>query len=455
MNTLITGNKIGTRVNAMINGSLLSKDCGTEEVATVLFEQLLKTKSDPSQENVDKLYSFINENIRIAKAGGFEHDIESGITYMEGFNTPVPQDLLDTVEEYLEKGYPTEGIINFWKLLMANPDKRVREDLFRFISEHDFSLTDKGYLVVYKTVDYLQRVEKDLAELVSNSYIKIKDSWKKSPANFSVYKEITRVLTGAYEDVEVEAEYDEAEDEGLTYDEFVEEYGREPEFDEAVYEEQWVEHEEVSYEFKVTETETLSKWIDDNEKEIEVLGTLEEMQSKLDQIAEENRSLYTDKYTHTMKIKLGEVVQMTRDNCDADPRNECSHGLHVGATKYVEKFRGAFRRNSDENESPVLVCLVNPMNVVAVPEYDSSKMRVTEYYPFARGTVQEGKINIVEQPYFENEYANIEEGVLESLLKANQEEIRLTAMNADEDERDMDEYMKILESRVLDLSHEE
>lgn len=450
MNT-ITGNKIGTRVNVFINGTLHSKDCGVEEAADAFFSKILEVKNDPTDENVESLYVFLNENIRVARAGGFEYDLESGEAFMEGFNTPVPNDLLETVEEYVEKGYPVESIRNFWKLLMANPDKRVREDLFKFINEHDFTLTDKGYMVVYKTVDYLQKVEKDLAELVSNSYLKVKDTWKKSPSNFTVYKQTTRTIVGGYEEVDSDdGEYDlEGYD---SYEEYLEEVGYEPEWVSEGTEQVWVEREEVSYDFRVTETETFDKWVAEETKEVEALGTLQEMQDKLDQIAEENKSVYTDKYSHTMRITLGTPVVMDREKCDADPREECSYGLHVGATKYVESFRGAYRRNSDENDSPVLVCMVNPMNVVAVPQYDSSKMRVTEYYPFARGTVQEGKINIVEQSFYEDDYSNVEEKVLAEMLEANRDEVRPTAINAEADDRDIEEYLSVLESRVVDLT---
>jgi len=431
----IYGNKVGTRVNVSINGKLHSKDCGVDQVAQEFFSAVLKAKTDPSQENVDKLYEYLDKNIRIAKAGGFEFDIENNETYMKGFNTPVPQDILDTVEEYVEKGYPVESITNFWKLLMANPDKRVREDLFKFIQSHDFSLTDEGYMVVYKTVDFLRKVEKDLAEFASNSYLKIKDKWKESPKNYVVYKEWTTEYHMFEEEVCVEEGY---------YDEF-------DEWVEDEYETQEVEREVRTFEYKFTKPETLDKWLLAN-KDVEHVGNVQTIMDTLTEIEEENRSVYTDKYTHSMEIKLGELVKMDRTECDADPKRDCSHGLHVGATKYVEQFRGAFRRNSDSNESPVLVCLVNPMNVVAVPEYDHSKMRVTEYYPFARGLVVDGKIDIVENKYFPSDYKVHEEAELTKLLNANADNVRPTAMNAEEDERDMDEYMKVLESRVIDLT---
>ena len=288
------------------------------------------------------------------------------------------------------------------------------------------------------------------------------DSWKKSPANFSVYKETITTISGEYEDVVIEEGYDEAEDEGLTYDEFYDEYERDPEYSDDVTERQWVETEEVSHYYKVTETETVNKWIEEETKDIEVLGTLDEMVKNIKEIEEENKSTYTDKYSHTMKIRLGESVVMPRRDCNGDPKKECSYGLHVGATKYVENFIDAYiTRRSVSNESPVLVCLVNPMNVVAVPEYDNSKMRVSEYFPFAKGTVEsfenDHTIKIVEQKYFSNDYRNIEKTKLEELLESikKDEEVRETAQNVVTDDREREEYAEILKSRVVDLTDSE
>ena len=96
-----------------------------------------------------------------------------------------------------------------------------------------------------------------------------------------------------------------------------------------------------------------------------------------------------------MVINLGEVVWQERDLCDADPRNSCSNGLHVGATDYVQRFANG--------SSLILVCYVNPANVVAVPNHDHSKMRVSEYFPFAVAKFEDRKIDIIEQSYFESD----------------------------------------------------
>jgi hypothetical protein len=67
---------------------------------------------------------------------------------------------------------------------------------------------------------------------------------------------------------------------------------------------------------------------------------------------------------------------MPREECDSDPTVTCSSGLHVGSMEYVAQF--------GYSDSVILECLINPRHVIAVPiDYNNTKMRVCEYYPFA------------------------------------------------------------------------
>jgi hypothetical protein len=247
-------------------------------------------------------------------------------------------------------------------------------------------------MVVYKTVDYMNMVSQDIASFVSNAYLKVRKDWSTSASKYVVYKDFT------------------GED----------------------------------FELKLTKKVTFAKW-DLETKAVEFVGNLNDLQKNLDSLIDEGASsVFTDLHTHKMEIRLGEAVKFDRSECDADPRKSCSYGLHVGATSYVESFANT--------NSVVLVCLVNPMNVMAVPEYDNSKMRVCEYYPFALATFEDRKIDIIEQKFFEYDYVNIEEKDLNEILSV-QYDVRDTAMNADEDERDYEEYRTILEARSIDLAN--
>ena len=385
--------KIGTTVNVSINGKLHKKNCGSPELANQLFSMVLKAKENPSEDNLKGIMAFMNENIRIAYLNGLETNVESGEVFLAGFNTPIPKTLLEVIKEYHENSYPLDAIINFWKLLMVNPDKRIRERLFDFIKTHDFVLTDKGYMLVYKAVYYKDNSSRDktLEEFVSNQFLHVKKDWKCSPNKYVVYKTIA---DGSY---------------------------------------------------AITKVETVTGW---NEKErgIEILGKLGELFDVLfNTDVEEREVVFTDMYTRTMDIRLGIPVRIERKKCDADFSKDCSYGLHVGATKYVESF--------GNGSTAVLACFVNPANVVAVPNYDHSKIRVSEYFPFAVATYENKKIDIVEQPYFETDYSTFEEQELQVLIdKVKSEELPLeTAINGSVETRSMSELMDILQSRMEDI----
>lgn len=393
----IQGIKVGTTVNVSIDGKLTKKVCGSIDEANELFKMVLKAKENPTDESVKMLRSFLNEKTRVAMLCGLETDPETGEVFLAGFNTPVPLTLVEVVKEYHDNGFPIEAIINFWKLLMINPDKRVRESLFDFITTHDFVLTDKGYMVVYKAVyrkDTQGAADHSFEEFVTNQYLHVKKDWKCSPNKYVVYRENADGTLG------------------------------------------------------ITKIETAEGW--DDKKEVTILGKLGDLFSAIvnadNKVGEESTAYYTDMHTRKMTIELGVPVRMERKECDSDPAIDCSYGLHVGATKYVENF--------GRSGAVVLVCLVNPANVVAVPQYDHSKMRVSEYFPFAFATYTDGKIDIIEQAYFESDYQEYEEAELEQqIAKVMAEEKPIeTAINAEEEERPMAELMKILETRLFDIT---
>ena len=390
--------KIGNSIKISINGKLHQKNCATSTEADKLFRLCLKAKENPTDENILDIRGYLNERTRVAMECGLEYDPETAEVFMAGFNTSIPDTLVSVIKEYHENGYPIKAVENFWRNLMLNPDKRVRTVLFDFIKTHDFVLTDAGYMVVYKAVyDHEEKKEVDtsFSEFVSNRYLHVKKTWKESPKNYVVYKDLNEDSFG------------------------------------------------------ITNIKTAEKW-DEEDREIKVLGNLAELfdaifNTNIEVEEKQNVPVYTDMHSNSMRIVLGEPVKMERKECDADFRRDCSNGLHVGATRYVENFANG--------SSTILVCYVNPANVVAVPDYDHSKMRVSEYFPFAVATYDNGKIDIIEQAYFESDYSEYEIEELEAQVeKLQAEELPIeTAMNAEAEERQMSELMKIIESRLLDI----
>lgn len=85
--------------------------------------------------------------------------------------------------------------------------------------------------------------------------------------------------------------------------------------------------------------------------------------------------VYTDKHSHTTRIKIGEMVTMPREKCDNDSNVTCSRGLHAANRFWLTKnYYGDVG----------LVVLINPADVVAVPHEDAyGKLRTCAYLPIA------------------------------------------------------------------------
>jgi hypothetical protein len=393
----VQGIKMGNVVNVSLDGKLHKKNCGSPQEADELFRLVLKAKDDPSDVNIKAIKSYLNENVRVAMLAGLENDPDTGEVFLAGFNTAIPAKLVEVIRDYHENGYPLKAIINFWKLLMINPDTRVRTSLFDFIGKHDFVLTDKGYMVVYKAVYYKDKEKKsDLGEFVSNQYLHVKKDWSCSPNKYTVYRDLE------------------------------------------------------SGSLAITKNQTAEGW--GEEVNVEILGKLGDVYNNIFDNGEavSDAPVYTDMWSRTMTIVLGQPVKMERKDCNSDPQVDCSYGLHCGATGYVNTYASSVR----DGAGSVLACFVNPANVVAVPTANCTKMRVTEYFPFAVATYENSKIDVVKQKYFESDYAGYEEAEVKALIakiKKSEKPIE-KAMNAEDEVRPMFELQKILETRLLDLS---
>lgn len=90
----------------------------------------------------------------------------------------------------------------------------------------------------------------------------------------------------------------------------------------------------------------------------------------------EENPIYTDNYTKTFTIKIGDMVTMNRKKCDSRQDVTCSSGLHLGARTWLK---------ANYCGTQGLVCLCNPAEVVAVPHQDHyGKLRTCAYLPIAK-----------------------------------------------------------------------
>lgn len=99
------------------------------------------------------------------------------------------------------------------------------------------------------------------------------------------------------------------------------------------------------------------------------------LQEAFDSICNSQHSpmVFTDQYSGTTTIKLGQPVKLDISQCDTNSECSCSRGLHVGAAGWLK---------NNYFGDVGLQCLVSPSKVVAVPTIDDyGKMRCCEYLP--------------------------------------------------------------------------
>lgn len=82
----------------------------------------------------------------------------------------------------------------------------------------------------------------------------------------------------------------------------------------------------------------------------------------------------TDQHTRTMSYRIGVPASISRSECDPNPENTCSRGLHVGSQEFLS--------NGYYGDGGISIrCLVNPMHVVACAKNEFGKLRVCEFLP--------------------------------------------------------------------------
>ncbi len=96
------------------------------------------------------------------------------------------------------------------------------------------------------------------------------------------------------------------------------------------------------------------------------------------------RSDFKDIHSNTFDNSVGQVLSMPRNKVDEDPNQTCSYGFHVCSFEYLPHFSHA--------DGHVMVCKVNPADVVAIPrDYNNTKMRVCKYEVIAEYADYYGK----------------------------------------------------------------
>jgi len=164
------------------------------------------------------------------------------------------------------------------------------------------------------------------------------------------------------------------------------------------------------------------------------------------------KGVFTDAHTKTMRYTPGTVCAIPRTECDEDGSRDCSKGLHTGTPRFIgiiadkkvsleasqtvgdgygittkkvtpDSYDTGYDRPSEKRfdetfGNQAIICLINPMHVVSIPDSSTRKMRSCEFY-FAKLTTPEEVIDMVEKDYliFDMDYQHYELKQLKEMLK--------------------------------------
>jgi hypothetical protein len=425
----------GLSVTLNVGGATKQFVCTDEDESKELFARVSELRAaalNGAQDSYEELVSMTDPNYRMKDVAGLTRD-NDGNFYLGNYSEAIPTGLMLKIKEYTDLGLSTEPLINFWKLLMLNPDKHVRQSLFQFAERFSFPITDKGYFIAYKSVAWKGESNKDLALSVASEYIYKKASGQDASDIhvFTVEDEITFVAIGK------DAEY-------KTTEEYIDSLA-----DSVLVEVGTVELTKALVSDSIPENweynENMGTYYKNESLVVDVTyeGVLEELYTSIIAGMDYDTPTFTDWHTRRSTIVLGQAVSMERESCDNDPSVTCSSGLHVGAPGYVAGFGG----HNDSNY--ILACLISPMNVVAVPyDYDFEKMRTCEYLPYAICKLNDdNSIREVDTRYFEDDYTAIEEKALNEMLKEYEGLDSITGMDISVDE--LQERKLLLKDRLV------
>lgn len=300
----------------------------------------------------------------------------------------VPQELAIAIikAENDEDDELLQSYLNFWKLASMNPNANARANMFWFCKKYGIKISKSGFLVTYRNVelkDNSREYNLEEAKAISDAFIKVKLNWKKSPKDYTL----------AWDKVDEEYVIIKLNDPKL-YDTYTEDYEYE---------------DEIEGEYDYEEEEVL--------RYNDLGGDLDYLYKELSR--EKDKTTFTDSYSRTFTIKLGQVVSMPREKCDENSDNSCSKGLHQGSWSWLkENYFGKIP----------LMCLVNPASVTAVPKVDDyGKMRCCEYYPVA---IVEYKDGVIQQPELDNGFDDSFLDIVLTEYGINNEDVEVQKLEA-------------------------
>lgn len=189
------------------DGDTLFRDNVTEEEYEDIFNadtreeiEFLMT-SEETKKDIEKKEAILSDISLLLESGLFEY--RDNCVYMTGIKRTIPILLVNKFAELLQdiqdENFDDDWTLfidtneefisykKFWQKCCLNPSAKSAEDLYEFLSHHQFKIDRHGNFYTYRRVVSKGAIDKELVEFISNSYNKVKAIWKKKALSYNVY----------------------------------------------------------------------------------------------------------------------------------------------------------------------------------------------------------------------------------------------------------------------------
>jgi hypothetical protein len=250
-------------------------------IPEIVLENQTRAEEDKKFTNIQKGLEMLNQLD--------DFDVRDNSLYIKGTNRSMPEllvnkfleivgiynvgeDTKESLERILSIDEQYMALKKFWLKCCLNPSAQSAEDLYTFLSNHQFKIDKHGNFYAYRRVVkvYSADENRDLVDFISNTYNKVKAVWKQKAIGFEVYKH------------------------NDTY---------------------------TIHKSSTTDSEYPGEWV----------GNLDELYTDLPNM-KENR--YTDQHTHSFDYRVGKSTSMPRHMGDDNNQISCSKGFHAASMKY-------------------------------------------------------------------------------------------------------------------------
>lgn len=283
--------KLGKTITVITNkGIIVNNDCSEE-----LFQKVLALVNNDDEEGVRQLLTpelcaeekkyeikvnLINNIHSLANIYPGLFSIRDGALYRVGIELSIPEEVaIKYVEAAQDQDLANSSkfmaIDNFWMWASLNPNAESREDLFKFLAIHGMPITEQGMFLAYRRVVNKNSGNKELVNFVSNQYIKVKATWKKSPKSYYVY--------------------------------------------------------EKNNSFELIHEDNLENIVAPDDYTYKYKGILEQLYLDLPNLTQDQ---FTDAHTRTMDYRIGVEARIPRHQGNQSNQVSCSKGLHVASKAY-------------------------------------------------------------------------------------------------------------------------